>query len=141
MREAMLEWFCGDEEAVQFALEVFDLAQQWDDVVDEGKIDNFNRIVSYIGFRMNYGAFFKRYEYALRPVLLNVYLNWRDANALEKGDEADKEKAFMLRAGIYDVFSLMAWIIGGEDHSARVGPAIRRMYGERLADYLKEHAS
>ncbi len=141
LHDAMLEWFCDDRDAVAFAEEMFDAAQKWDDVIDDGRIDLVNGLLSHLAFRVNYGPFFKRYEYLLRPALLMIYLNWRDANVLEKGDEADKEKAFMLRAGIYDMFVLMAWIIGGEDHSARVGPEIRRMYGERLADYLKEHAA
>lgn len=138
-RALMLEWFCGDETAVELACELFDLAQQWDDLVDEGDISKANPVLAYLGFRLNYRPFFARYENLLRPALLVAYLNWRDANVLERGDEADKEKAFMLRAGIYDVFALMAWIVGGEDHSARVGPSIRRAYAERLADFMQEH--
>lgn len=140
MRDAMLEWFCGDEQAVDFAERLFDLAQNWDDVIDEGAVGKVNGVISWIAFRCQWHPFFTRFDYALRPAMLVCYLNWRDANVLETGDDADREKAFMLRAGIYDVFSLMAWLVGGEDHSARVGPAIRRMYGERLADFLKEHA-
>lgn len=141
MREALSDWFLGNEDAIELACELFDLAQQWDDVVDEGDTSKANPVLSYLGFRLNYRPFFARHENLLRPALLIAYLGWRDANVLERGDEADKEKAFMLRAGIYDVFALMAWIIGGEDHSARVGPSIRRAYAERLADFLREHAN
>lgn len=139
MRDMMMGWFCGDESAVDLAIELFDLAQQWDDLVDEGDISKANPVLAYLGFRLSYRPFFARYEALLRPALLVAYLGWRDANVLEWGDAADKEKAFMLRAGIYDVFALMAWIIGGEDHSARVGPSIRRAYAERLADFMQEH--
>lgn len=140
MRDAFTAWFLGNEDAVDFAEKIFDLAQQWDDLIDKGAIENANGVLNWLAFRMNWHPFFKQYDYLLRPALLVVYLNWRDANVLEKGSEADKEKAFMLRAGIYDVFALMAWIIGGEDHSAQIGPAIRRFYAERLADYLLEHS-
>jgi hypothetical protein len=132
-------WFLGNADAIELANLLYDLAQQWDDVIDEGDVSKANSVLSFLAFRLNYLPFFAAHDYLLRPALLVSYLNWRDANVLEKGDEADKEKAFMLRAGIYDVFSLMAWIIGGEIHSQTVGPSIRRAYSERLADYMAEH--
>ena len=140
LRDEMTVWFNGNEDAIELAELLFNLAQEWDDVIDDGAVEKANNVLSFLAFRLNWQPFFKQFDYLLRPALLVCYLNWRDATALETGTEADLEKAFMLRAGIYDVFALMAWIIGGEVHSQQVGPAIRRAYGERLADYLMEHA-
>lgn len=136
--DEMAGWFLGDEEAIEFASLVWDMVQKWDDVIDDGSMRYANEVFAFIGFRVNYLPFFRRYDYLLRPVMLNAYLKWRDANVLERGDAADLEKAFMLRAGIYDVFAIMAWVIGGETHSQAVGPAIRRFYAERLADFIEE---
>lgn len=136
MRDRLNEWFKGDEAAVEFAEQLFDVVQRWDDVIDEGAVDKANDVFQWLAFRVNYQPFFHRYESLLRPAMLIAYLAWRDANVLElSNDPADDEKAFMLRAGIYDVFSLMAWIIGGEGHSRAVGPDIRRAYAERLATF------
>lgn len=136
MRELMVRWFRGDAAAIEFAEQLWDVMQRWDDVLDEGAVDKANDVFQWLGFGMNYLPFFARYETLLRPAMLLAYLGWRDANELElSGDPADDEKAFMLRAGIYDVYALMAWIIGGETHSRAVGPEIRRAYAERLATF------
>ena len=134
------QWFLGNREAVAFAAAIWDVMQKWDDVIDEGETASANDVFSFLLIRMDLDPFFSRHSVVLRPVLFDMYLSWRDATEMEKsGDPADLEKAFMLRAGIYRLYALMAWLIGGEAHSRKVGPEIHRTYGERLADYIKEH--
>ena len=74
----------------------------------------------------------------LSPALLGVFLQWQAANVLERGDDDDMNKAYMLRAGIYTLFLTMAWVIGGNTWAAQVGPEIYRTYGETLPGFKKE---
>lgn len=131
-------WFNGDEDAVHFALSVWQATQEWDDLEDEGRCEDHNRLLSWLAFGKEYTPFFARNAHLLRPALLQLYLRWRVANVLERGDRDDVNKAYMLRAGYYDVLHMIAWICGGDDHAARVGPEIYRSYGETAEGLWKE---
>lgn len=141
MIEHFHKWFLGNEDAVHFATLIWEATQEWDDLVDEAKVDQSSTLLQFMAFGMDHQPFFKANRDTLRPALLMVYLNWRDANVLEAGGLVeDLHKSYMLRASIYSFYVLMAWIVGGEHHSARVGPEIQRFYGETFAEYAKEFA-
>jgi len=124
------EWFRGDEGAVNFARMIWVAAQEWDDLEDEGKCSNHNALLSWLAFGKEYDPYFAAHQHILRPVFLSTYLQWMVANVLEKGDKNDVSKAYMLRAGIYGIWHMMAWIAGGDDWAAKIGPDIYRQYGE-----------
>lgn len=133
------KWFLGNDQAIHFAALVWNATQEWDDIYDEKKVDQTSTLLQFMAFGMDHQPFFRANRDTLRPALLMVYLNWRDANVLEAtGAIEDLQKAYMLRASIYSFYVLMAWIVGGEDHSARVGPEIQRFYGETFEEYAKE---
>lgn len=132
------KWFLGDPDAINFASQLWEAAQVWDDVIDDGRTDLANDVYQWLAFGIHNDPFFQRHHAWLRPAMLQMYLNWRDANVLERANPADAEKAWMLRAGIWGVFSLIAWLVGGEAHSRKVGPEIWRSYGEQKQDILKE---
>lgn len=132
------EWFAGNENAVRFARDVWSAAQEWDDLHDEGKCDNHNALLSWLAFGKENNPFFMANAAVLRPSLLIMYQQWRSANVLERGDIDDVAKAYMLRAGVYTVFVMIAWVIGGDDWAAKVGPEIYRSYGETPKELLKE---
>lgn len=131
-------WFKGDDEACTFAAQLWTAAQEWDDLHDEGKCENHNALLSWLAFGKEYTPYFAKHAQILRPVFLTVYLQWRAANVLERGDEGDVAKAYMLRAGLYSMWHVMAWIAGGDDWAAEVGPEIYRSYGETPAELWKE---
>lgn len=140
MKDQFARWFLGNDAASEFGTQVWEAMQHWDDVIDEGHTDKASSVFQFLAFRMDWQPFFHQYEPVLRPVMLDMFLSWRCANTLEAaGIDADLEKAFMLRAGVYRLYVVMAWLIGGDEHAEKVGPEIHRFYGERLADYLKEH--
>lgn len=138
MQEHWPRWFKGDQDAVNFAMALWEATQEWDDLEDEGECSNHNELLSWLAFGKEYMPFFARHAHILRPALLQLYLRWRAANVLENGNRNDVNKAYMLRAGFYDVLHLMAWICGGEDHAWRVGPQIYRSYGETADGLWKE---
>lgn len=142
LEDRMREWFLGDEEAVRFALSLWDAAQEWDDLEDEGECSDPNALLCWLAFGKEADTFFVQCAATLRPVVLTMFLDWRAANVLERsGDPDEVAKAWMLRAGIYRVWHAMAWVIGGFDNAERWGPDIWRAYGETLAEFQKEMAT
>lgn len=129
LRDRFAVWFRGNESAIEFAALLWDAAQQWDDLEDEGKCDH-NALISWMAFGKEFHPFFSQNAPLLRPAMLQMYLGWRVANVLDRGDRNDVAKSYMLRAGIYGVWHLMAWICGGDDWAAEIGPSIYRTYGE-----------
>jgi len=138
MRNNFFKWFKGDMAAVEFAEVLYDAAQRWDDLEDEGKCDGHNALLSWLAFGKEYTAYFATNAHLLRPAMLLMYLQWRAANVLERGEFADVQKAYMLRAAIYSIWHLMAWIAGGDDWAADVGPEIYRSYAETPESLFKE---
>lgn len=131
----------GHEEAIRLSFDLLQLAHTWDDLVDGDKEvsgDEANTafvacmstphrgLVGIVNMQAN---------------LLNVYLRWQDANSLESdkaSTDDDLAKAWMLRAGLYDLFLLIATKLYGLQWAKEVGPVVRKCYGETLADFIKE---
>lgn len=138
MSDLLLGWFKGNESAHDFVLCLWNAAQEWDDVEDEGNLKNINALLSWLMVGKEYHPYFQRHGQLLRPTLLTMYLQWRAANVLDHGSQSDVVKAYMLRAGIYSVFHVIAWIEGGDDWAAECGPEIYRSYGESPEELWKE---
>lgn len=125
----MRVWFKDNEQAIGFAQGLWEAAQEWDDLEDEGECRH-NQLLAWLAFGKEWQPFFLANSVVLRPAMLNMYLQWRVANVLEHGSRDDVSKAYMLRAGIYGVFHMIAWIVGGDEWAAQVGPDIYRTYAE-----------
>ena len=134
LSDSFRAWFRGNEAAVGFANCAFDAAQEWDDLEDEGKCKH-NALLTWLAFGKEYDPYFAMHAHLLRPVMLSVSLQWQAANAL---DHEDVTKSYMLRAGIYGLFHVIAFIEGGHDWAVAIGPEIYRMYAETLDDLREE---
>jgi hypothetical protein len=134
-------WFCGNESAVNFAFLLWEASQEWDDLHDEGEIDNPNGLIAWFAFGKEYHPYFMQHGHILRPAMLGMYLSWTAANVLDRGDRRDVEKSYMLRASFYQVLHMIAWIEGGHDHAVAAGPEIFRTYGETVDEIEKEFAN
>lgn len=131
-----------DEDAIRISLLLVEVADIWDDLVDRDKdvpsslIDK--AFVSALFELQRYPLWFNA---GLQHHVLNVYLRWRDATAIETDSNAtddDLNKCYMLRAGLYDIFVVIAYHLFGDDYAREVGPVVRRFYGETLKDYKEE---
>lgn len=134
-------FFKGEEFAVQLCLDLFTIAQIWDDLIDKDKDvsdQDINRAFRIALVVIPSNPFYREYGAHLRPLILNAILRWQDANVLEHGSLADQHQAFIHRAAIYDIFNLCAYLIGGADWAKEVGPQMRQLYGEKLEDFIKE---
>ena len=57
---------------------------------------------------------------------------------MEAEEKPDLEKTYMLRAGLYDMFSLIAYHLFGDTWAKEIGPDVRKLYGETLDDLRRE---
>ncbi len=136
--EMLIRWLKGREDAVNFARQLWDAAQVWDDIQDEGDLSKSNNLFSWLAFSKEYDVFFAPNAHWLRPALMQMYLSWQAANVMELNGGDDTAKAYMLRAGYYQVVHLMVYMIAGDDWAAECGPEIYRAYDETLSGFQKE---
>ena len=137
LRPFFSDWFMGDPGAIRFASDLWEAAQQWDDLEDEGA-GNHNAVLNWLSFEAMRDPFLASNAHVLKPAMLQMYLDWSAANVLEKGSDDDIGKAWVLRAGLYRVFHVVSWLIGGHEHALKCGPVIWRTYGEGRTAFTKE---
>ena len=131
----------GHEEAKRLSFDLLQLAHTWDDLVDGDKEvsgDEANTAFVACLFTVPSSPL---WGLDMQANLLNVYLRWQDANSIEANkDSSDNElaKAWMLRAGLYDLFSLLAVKLYGLQWGKEIGPTLRIAYGETLKDFIQE---
>lgn len=132
-REAFNYFFKGNQDAVTLCLDYFTVCHVWDDLIDKDKPVS-DRAISMafktLIHKIPNNPFYRQYSAELTPVLMNIIMQWDDSNVLDHGDDNDKDKAYMLRAGMYNLINHIALICGGYEHAQEVGPEIRRLYGE-----------
>jgi hypothetical protein len=139
-REAFNIWFGGDQSAVALCLDLLAVAHTWDDLVDGDKPvppTEVNTVFKKLLIDIPRNPFYRAFQDQLMPLFQNVFLQWQAANVFE-AEKTDLPKAYMLRAGIYQVFAYVAWLIGGDDHAALVSPQVWRLYGEKLDAFEEE---
>lgn len=138
LNDDILRWCKGNQDAQQLCLKLWTALEEWDDLEDEGRCENMNRLLSWLSFGKEYDPFFIQHSHILRPVFLTLYLQWRASNVLDRGNRLDVAKSYMLRAGYYTFIHAVVWIVGGDDWAAEVGPEIYRAYGETPDEIWEE---
>jgi hypothetical protein len=132
----------GNTEATVFCVDLMNICQVWDDLIDRDVkyTDNdINRTFQTLLFSLPMNEFYVKYQNELRPLIMNSILKWFDANKMEQGkEESDLNMAYMLRAEIYSIFCYVAFLVGGINHAKEVGIEIRRIYGEKLPEFIEE---
>lgn len=139
LREAFGIWFRGCEPAVEMCVELVEVAHTWDDLIDRDKYvgpEAVDKAFRTLLFSLPVNKFWQDNAEVLHPVLGSVYLQWTAANVLEKEQQpGDRERAFMLRAALYQLFQTVAACVGGLSWAVEVGPHIYRFYGEKVESY------
>ena len=132
----------GDSEATTFCVDLMNICQVWDDLIDkdsEYTDDDINKTFQTLLFSLPMNSFYVAHQHELRPLIMNSILKWFDANEMEKGkEESDLHMSYMLRAEIYSIFCYVAFLIGGLNYAKTVGVKIRRLYSEKLSEFIEE---
>jgi hypothetical protein len=129
------------EEAIRWLLDLWDVIQAWDDVVDGHAIERaaLDRAIWLSMYGLPANVFFDRHRYALLPVMANAVLKWKASDTIERERLAEHyQKAYMLRAGYYDVVLHVLAIVHGDAEAMKSAHIVPSLYGETYEDYVKE---
>jgi hypothetical protein len=142
LQEKLMFFLKENIAAVHLCMNLTYIAHLWDDLYDNdrtrtGKEINDAFRIALVDIPLN--PFYLEHLTDFRPLMMNAILQWQDANNLENpGSEHDKHMAYMLRASFLQIFNYCAYLVGGPDWAAQVGPDMRRLYEEPLNEYMKE---
>lgn len=136
--------YIGDVNAINLSMDLWDVCQTWDDLVDKKELskDEINSAFLKCILKIPTNPIYLSMP-ELPYHMYNVFLRWRDSDLMECSSPSDDDlnKSYMLRAGIYDLFILIAAKLYGDDHAKAIGVKVRKYYGETLESYKAEFLS
>jgi hypothetical protein len=141
-KENLNYWLIGNSNAIVFCLDMIKAIHLWDDLIDkdnELKDEEINDVFTFLMVDMPMNPFYAVNQRDIAPMMQNIILKWHTANVFEKEKEVnDVDKAYMLRAELYQLFVLCATLIGGRQWGREMSVSIWRLYGESVKELKKE---
>jgi hypothetical protein len=138
----MMAWYRGNENAVQLSLDIYAVIQTWDDLIDrdnEVSNDDINETFRKLIYTIPTNPFYAAHAHELAPLFHDMMLQWMVANQMEADQKpGDLEKAWMLRAAVYQVFVYISSLAVDAAWAAVAGVDIWRSYGETLEQFIHE---
>ena len=139
-----LEWFGGDQDALNVYRMFVDLAHLWDDLVDKDKPTTENQINNAFLICLVYlpaNPFYQTIQRAILPMWLVVVSAYQTANHFEQNkDEHGLEIAHTLRYAVGNIVAYMVHVCVGPEKAAEILPEVwKAVVYERFDDYRKEH--
>jgi len=141
-KENLDYWLIGNTQAVQFCLDMIKAIHLWDDLIDKDtKIEDedINEVFTFLMVDMPMNPFYVLNQRDIAPMMNTIILKWHTANVFEKEKKVnDVDKAYVLRAELYQLFVLCATLIGGREWGRDMSVNIWRLYDESVNDLKKE---
>jgi hypothetical protein len=139
LRENLQKAFALPSPAIEWLVMLYDAIQVFDDVADGDPVDRqaldatiWNTLVG-----MNQNPFWIANSHNLAPVVATMILKWQASDQAERAGEADA-KAFVWRAGYYDVVLMVIQLCHGVNSAKAMAKQVMQLYGETYEDYMKE---
>lgn len=130
----------GDSNAKAISFILLSFLHIWDDIEDGDAIavetvhgtflDVLTKLASY-----------PLWDSHMQGTMISVFLRWQAANHIEQEDvvsDNDLAKAWMLRAGCYDLFVMLAYKLHGLAWASQISSFVYSFYGETLEAFIKE---
>jgi hypothetical protein len=143
-KEAQLEWFGGNKDAVNMFNMFIDLAHTWDDLVDKDNDvseDHINNAFLIALVYLQANPFYKSIEADIRPMWMSVILAYDTANRFEKNKDAHGlEIAHGLRYAAGHIIAYAVQVCVGTKKAKEYLPEIwKNIISERFDRYREEH--
>lgn len=126
-------------DAVQWLLDLYHAFQIFDDFADGDAVDrnDLNKLIwnTLVGMQQN--SFYIQNSFRLLPVISVNILKWQASDTVERAGNADA-KAYVWRAGYYDIALTVVEICHGPVFAAQNAHIVLGLYGETYDDYMKE---
>jgi purine-cytosine permease-like protein len=144
--QGKLEWFGGNQDALNMYRAFVNLAHTWDDMIDRDKpvsADDINRAFLTCLVYLPANPFYRAIQDQILPMWLVVVSSYETANAFEKAkDPHGIEIAHSLRYAAGNIVAYAVHVCLGAEKAKEVLPEVwKAMFYERFDDYRKEHLS
>jgi purine-cytosine permease-like protein len=141
-----LEWFGGNQDALNMYRAFVNLAHTWDDMIDRDNsvsADDINRAFLTCLVYLPANPFYRAIQEQILPMWLVVVSSYETANAFEKAkDPHGIEIAHSLRYAAGNIVAYAVHVCLGAEKAKEVLPEVwKAMFYERFDDYRKEHLS
>jgi len=144
--EGKLEWFGGNQDALNAYRMLGTLAHIWDDLVDKDKEvseDDINNAFMMCLVYLPANAFYRSIQAQILPMWISLVSAFRTANVFErKKDPHGVEIAHMLRYASGHIAAYMVHYCVGQEKAQEYMPDVwKEIVFERFDEYRKEHLS
>jgi hypothetical protein len=142
--KAKLEWFGGNQDALNLFFMLVDLMQTWDDLVDKDREVSQSEINNAFLVALVYmpsNPFYQLIREQVTPMWMTAVAAFEVANKFEQDkDEHGLEIAHNLRFAVGHVVVYMVQVCVGYEKSKELLPNIwKTIVNERYDEYRKEH--
>jgi hypothetical protein len=142
--EGKLEWFGGNQDALNAYRMFVDLAHLWDDLVDKDKEateDDINNAFLICLVYLPANPFYRSIQEQILPMWLTVVSAYQTANKFERDKDAHGiEIAHGLRYAAGNIVAYMVYVCVGPEKAKEFLPEMwKNVFFERYEDYRKEH--
>lgn len=142
--EGKLEWFGGDQDALNFFRMFVEHAHTWDDLVDKDKEVSEDRINNAFLTALVYmpvNPFYQRIQAQILPMWITTVSAYQTANHFEKTkDPHGLEIAHTLRYAAGNIIAYAIHVCVGPEKAKLYLPEMwKAVVVERFDDYRKEH--
>lgn len=132
--------FKGNGDAIELCFHILYSFHVWDDMVDkdvELGVREINTAFRNLIDVIPMNPIMRTWGDILYPMLYNVYVQWIAANEFES-KKRNIEKAYMLRAALYQFFIMVAKMLYGADWADSISFNIFDSYSEKLEELETE---
>lgn len=144
MKQGKLEWFGGNEDALNMFRMFVDLAHTWDDLVDKDKdatevTINNAFLICLVYLPLN--PFYRSIQADIMPMWITVVSAYQTANKYEKDKDAHGvEIAHGLRYASGNIVAYAVHVCVGPEKAAQYMPEVwKAIMVERFDEYREEH--
>lgn len=139
-----LEWFGGNQDALNMYRAFVDLAHLWDDLIDKDKpvsADEINRAFLTCLVYLPANPFYRHIQDQILPMWLVVISSFETANKFEADkDPHGIEIAHSLRYAAGNIIAYAIHVCVGAEEAKKVLPDMwKSIFYERFDEYRKEH--
>jgi purine-cytosine permease-like protein len=141
-----LEWFGGNQDALNMYAAIVDLAQVWDDLIDRDKpvsetTVNHAFLIALVYLQCN--PFYRHIQDQILPMWVTSVSSFETANKFEREkDEHGLELAHVLRYAGGHIIAYAIHVCVGEEKAREYVPEMwKTIADERFEAYRKEHTN
>lgn len=145
-QEGKLEWFGGNQDALNMCRLLITLGHTWDDIVDKDKPvseDDINNAFLIALVYLPANPFYQRIQAQVLPMWITVVSAYQTANFFEKTkDPHGIEIAHTLRYSVGNILAYAMHVCLGPEKAKEYLPEMwKAAVAERFDGYRKEHLS